>query len=924
MMFGCTTASIIPSSNPEKDAKTITCLLPDRYMFLEDEDLKKKLKSKIVVVEKSNRSMLIIEESFDESEKTARCVLFLNKNEARIFTKVAKELNLEIKVLEGNKYELRLIGGSKIVLLVIEENLEKELLFPESFDTLSMNVISHENKLIKFEANSVGGVEIETDYFVGKILFLLRNPNDTIYFKRFFEDKKRLFEIQVQGRLKRIPRGTVYFGGELTEPMELSLVSKGISSVILRMLRKKTTVHFSFGDDEEYSHIVFPLLSVVDNLIVTRNGEKPPEIGFPFVETLDSKQERKSGIFQPDWNLEYIYSFSIHSMSIDFPKWSIVNVPMISDLSLATFWGDSPIRIAIYENESSSGQHLYKENKYFMLFLLRYRQEDELSSNFIPIVLNDDRSSISSSFTIDSSNDTDETYFGTCNSNDADEIYFDTLEEESIEEESLLQRIDKVCPGYIDLYDKNGTLRFYAVVTNKKETLLYDYSSFSLTSSELKMFSPRLSSAEKRRRQIGLMLLSKQDWMKKDVSPASVTSALLKENNNETVARALCEYHWVEEEMTIVSDSVGLFDPYNKNCKLRIPLNSILNVQKMDLNSKTTPYFHGYYFFSIETLGRTHYFMVSEEANFIHHMVSLLKTSSKQTIYQSNQFLHKSTMFSMAQRRILNCRLFAFNSEDILKLEPCSLSELVLEGFLILMTDKDKVNNSTQIFDNQGYYTKLTQVLDSAAALKVVSLKKLNTTEKTAFFINLYHIMIMHAYLVLGPPTKSFKWLSYFNMISYQCDDDVFSLAELEHCIIRCNMNYPQMPFSKYVLPKSKYFMALHIQDFRINFALNCGSLSNPGTIHVYNSNNLDSMLDAATRNHLKRAKVQLNKNQIILFLPKICQWYQKDFSLGIVDLLLPFLPQEERNIFTLNKDKSIVVKYFSYSYKCQKLLKSK
>merc|ERR1711971_1186431 len=153
-------------------------------------------------------------------------------------------------------------------------------------------------------------------------------------------------------------------------------------------------------------------------------------------------------------------------------------------------------------------------------------------------------------------------------------------------------------------------------------------------------------------------------------------------------------------------------------------------------------------------------------------------------------------------------------------------------------------------------------------------------------------------------------------MISYQCNDDVFSLAELEHCIIRYNMSYPQMLFNKYVLPKSEYFMALHIQDFRINFALNCGSLSNPRTIHVYNSNNLDSMLDAATRNYLKRAKVQLSKNQIILFLPKICQWYQKDFSLSIVDLLLPFLPQEERNILTQNKDKSIVVKYLSYSYK--------
>ena len=49
----------------------------------------------------------------------------------------------------------------------------------------------------------------------------------------------------------------------------------------------------------------------------------------------------------------------------------------------------------------------------------------------------------------------------------------------------------------------------------------------------------------------------------------------------------------------------------------------------------------------------------------------------------------------------------------------------------------------------------------------------------------LYHLLIQHAYLVLGPPASTLHWLSYYSVIAYQTADDVFSLVELEHCIIR-------------------------------------------------------------------------------------------------------------------------------------------
>ena len=49
-------------------------------------------------------------------------------------------------------------------------------------------------------------------------------------------------------------------------------------------------MHYSFGDEKntEYAHIVFPLWSFVDKLVITKNGEPPPPLGEVFEESSQS------------------------------------------------------------------------------------------------------------------------------------------------------------------------------------------------------------------------------------------------------------------------------------------------------------------------------------------------------------------------------------------------------------------------------------------------------------------------------------------------------------------------------------------------------------------------------------------------------------------------------------------------------------
>ena len=130
----------------------------------------------------------------------------------------------------------------------------------------------------------------------------------------------------------------------------------------------------------------------------------------------------------------------------------------------------------------------------------------------------------------------------------------------------------------------------------------------------------------------------------------------------------------------------------------------------------------------------------------------------------------------------------------------------------------------------------LATFLDAAAEVKRCNLRRLSERDRLTFFLNAYHLMVSHApplprhtlpgyhplhsphrsttptsaptyvtwlsppyftsqvnhaYLVLGPPSSSRAWLSYFNSIAYEAGGDIFSLSELEHCIIRANRWQP-------------------------------------------------------------------------------------------------------------------------------------
>jgi len=287
-----------------------------------------------------------------------------------------------------------------------------------------------------------------------------------------------------------------------------------------------------------------------------------------------------------------------------------------------------------------------------------------------------------------------------------------------------------------------------------------------------------------------------------------------------------------------------------------------------------------------------------------------------------HEFLHKSNMWDCQKRRILNCRTYSFRTRRTMS--PQETLEIAEQALIKVMSLQPKGPNDSDLIE----------FLDYAAALKDADAYSLNEEERFAFFLNVYHIFIMHAYIVLSPPDSSLKWMSYFTTIAYQCSDDIFSLAELEHNVIRSEMSYPSQFLSRFILPKSHYLFSLARADFRINFALNPGSLSMPtSSVPLYKAETLNEQLERVTRKFVRSAVSVKEKGSrdVTLVLPRVCQWFCEDFgpngsTSDVLVAIEPYMSEEKRRALQMiwnTKKKSYEIglfnlKFLHYNFECR------
>jgi len=398
--------------------------------------------------------------------------------------------------------------------------------------------------------------------------------------------------------------------------------------------------------------------------------------------------------------------------------------------------------------------------------------------------------------------------------------------------------------------------------------------------------------------------------------------------------RALCKRHWAESGFALTEDHLVFLKPGQKKPRLKISISSIIQVTELDPSDCPIP---GVCVLQIGTLGRCHYLMLKSEeslhlwANKLqeccqvkqrmrHTLSNLAHLDEERPVSDiEDSFLVKSGRWKPSSRRLLNCRklLFVERVNTSEPQDPIKHVEQLLEQAFTLET----ASTSELIFFLDG----TCRLADSNVLFHI---QNFTENQKVAFFLNLYHLMVLHGFIVLGSPHNAASFTSFFTQVSYEVGGDIISLAELEHQVIRASMHSPQQIMSKMFIPQSKYDFAPTLGDARLLFAVNCGSVSNFPSVPIYKAETLDHQLTCTTQLTLKHT-VQVDFSRKRITVPKVFQWYQKDFGRSSIDFLrfmkMNSLDSMDQKItWSLQQMElhKLVIVYDEYRWKCQQLSK--
>ena len=153
--------------------------------------------------------------------------------------------------------------------------------------------------------------------------------------------------------------------------------------------------------------------------------------------------------------------------------------------------------------------------------------------------------------------------------------------------------------------------------------------------------------------------------------------------------------------------------------------------------------------------------------------------------------------------------------------------------------------------------------------------------DKLAFWINLYNSLVIDAVIqedVKVSVTESWLGiLGFFQKSAYWVNGLRFSLADIEHGILRQNRGIPYFPGAQFATSDYRKNFVIDPMDLRIHFALNCASLSCP-PIQFYSPEDLDMQLDLAASNFINQ-DLEIGKKEKHITISRIFSWYRQDFG---------------------------------------------
>lgn len=182
-----------------------------------------------------------------------------------------------------------------------------------------------------------------------------------------------------------------------------------------------------------------------------------------------------------------------------------------------------------------------------------------------------------------------------------------------------------------------------------------------------------------------------------------------------------------------------------------------------------------------------------------------------------------------------------------------------------------------------GFLKKLMNLVEK---LRMVDLRGLTHQQKLSFWINIYNVCMMHAFLEHGIPNSPHKVVALMGKAVINVGGHILSALAIEHFILRlpCDLENAEWKTREREteggLMRSTY--GLEWPEPLVSFALCCGSWSSPA-VRIYTPQEVENELEIAKNEYLQAA-VGVTPTKVVI--PKMLDWYMRDFAKDAESLL--------------------------------------
>jgi len=190
--------------------------------------------------------------------------------------------------------------------------------------------------------------------------------------------------------------------------------------------------------------------------------------------------------------------------------------------------------------------------------------------------------------------------------------------------------------------------------------------------------------------------------------------------------------------------------------------------------------------------------------------------------------------------------------------------------------------------------------------------------EKSAFWINLYNVIVIHAVIELGVRDSVKEVWNFFKRVRYQVGEHEFTPFDIEHGVLRGNRRPPNAILRAFEEEDPRLAFSVEPLDPRVHFALVCASSSCP-PIDVYTPEGLDEELDISGRTFLNAGGAVVDRDSATVRLSRIFKWYSGDFAPTREDLLrfvARYLYRDEDREFLEERAEELAVVYQPYDWR--------